>query len=246
MTTKIKTKSELVKVEPSNGNALALTYDTMPIKVFSKAQFEILTQKVPPHAMKQRDDGYYYVASGWIKHVLFQALGLDWDWEMLPIESGAMYSHRQRTEGNKPVDYIATTGRLTVRIRDPKSLNVVTTITKTGNGSQVWRAKMELGDAIKGSDTDALRNAAFKLGIASDYKWSDEDERKKYDDAQAILNNATKASEPITEPGTVAELIQFAGMSLDELLKIAEVKDFAELSSNLKAAIEKVKAWKAK
>ncbi len=205
-------KKAIAKTE--NGSAL-LVYDELPLPVLSQRQFEVLTQKTPPHAIKVREDGYKYVASGWIKHVLFQAFALDWDWEMLPIENGMYYALRQREEHSRrlgkmvKVDYVATIGRLTVRVRDAKTLKVIGEIRKTGVGSQVWRDKMELGDAIKGADTDALRNAAFKLGIAADYKWDDDAERVQYDQAQVILNHAVNAVMPgkPLEPHSLAEFI---------------------------------------
>lgn len=194
--TKVPTKPKS-KIIPAQ-NDLALKYDAMSLCVLSKAQFEILTEKVPPHALKKREDGYEYVASGWVKKKLFDAFGMDWSEELLPIDGDKMYLFKEDTQNGKTVRYISVMLQLHANVRNPKTLEIVATFEKVGVGSQVWRNKMELGDAIKGAKTDAIRNAAFDLGIGFNYKWDEEAEVNRHAEKQKAQNGFSSQDAPQT------------------------------------------------
>lgn len=240
MSSKQTKKPTEPEVQPEQNNTLALQYKAQALSLFTQTQFEILTEKVPPHALKKREDGYEYVASGWIKKKLFDAFGMDWNEEMLPIDGDKLYALKEDQQNNKPVRYIAVMLRVRANIRNPKTLEVITTLEKVGVGSQVWRNKMELGDAIKGAKTDALRNAAFDMGIGFNYKWDDEAELQKFDEKQKAKNGFAPPAES-EPPTTLVGLITRSGLGIDELCaklritSVSEIKDFSDAWTKLSA-----------
>jgi len=93
-----------------------------------------------------------FVEGSYMKRCLNYACLFDWNFDV--IES------REDLIGDKT--HFSVCGKLTIRTTEGK------TISKTQWGSQVLKAKQEVGDALKGATTDALKKCAADLGIAAD------------------------------------------------------------------------------
>lgn len=178
--------------------------------VLNDAQLSIMLNKTPPWAIKQRQGGggkmYTYVPHGYVTDVLNKAFGFDWDLIIDPMSDGKMYAleiedilARGSNTLAKQNRHVAVTGRLVVRIHDPKTGDVKATITKSGFGSQLWLPTMELGDALKAARSDLLKTCAFQLGIALDLYWNERAEvsefEKKQEEAYSKAESAKKMAE---------------------------------------------------
>ena len=93
-----------------------------------------------------------YVTGDYVQRCLNYACLFDWDFEGIETREDLI-------DGKQ---YLAVYGKLTIRTTEGK------TISKTQWGSQILRAKMEPGDALKGANTDSLKKCASALGIARD------------------------------------------------------------------------------
>lgn len=215
-------------------------------------KFELLMQPPPQHAIKYRQGGgganYPYLKSGYVKLKLLQIFGLDRDFEVLPIDgNGAMY--HLSTKDNKEVRVstgnptVMVYGRLTLRIHgtdkqgNPTS-DVIATIRSPGFGSVEWRDKQELGDAVKGAASDALKVCAYPLGPALGLTlyWDDEAEWQNFENEQKLIAQAQQQATDRV-PQTLVELISKAqskyGYDAQQLAvkleveNIIMVKDFA-------------------
>lgn len=192
------------------------------IEEVMKRRLGVLFGRIPEHAIKTREGRggrtFRYVTHGYVKSMLNQAFGLDWDFRLLPVFNGNIYILNTVTSrkmvNNKWIETqqrnIAVYGELTVRVRDMNG-NLLTTITRPGAGSQDWGDNTEFGDALKGAESDAIKVAASTLGRAFGLQlyWDDELEREK----------AQEQKYPT--PVTLAELISSVrslGLDIDDVL----------------------------
>lgn len=179
--------------------------------LFNDAQMRLLVNKTPDYAIQKREGAkgqmLSYVKHGYVTDQLNKAFGFDWDLIIDPMSNGNMYAlqveefPRIDAKTNKPlppivVRHIAVCGHLVARVHDSKG-NVKGTITKSGFGSQIWNAKMEFGDALKGAKSDLLKVCAAQVGIALDLYWNDMAEVEKYEDEQEKKRNQQAEQEII-------------------------------------------------
>lgn len=215
--------------------------------VINEAQFRVLCGKTPDYAIKTRDDnGFRYVPHGYVRDQLNKIAGFDWDFEIQSAFNGMPYTIAEQTVNGKLAQYLTVLGKLTLRLRDPKKPSeVLTTIVKTDFGSQAWRAKMELGDALKAAASDSLKRCGLALGIALDLYYNDDAALQKFEDAkQQQAQEAQQATD--RAPQTLVELISKAQSKYGydaqqlaaklEVANIIEVKDFAAAWAKLGAS----------
>lgn len=216
----------------------ALEFKDMMQSVINAAQFEILRGKTPDYATLVRpDNGFKYVSHGYVRDQLNRAFGFDYDFRCLPVFNGKPYDVQVQQVKGAPVDNLVVLGELTVRIRNPKNASeILTTIVKSDFGSQIWRNKMELGDALKAASSDAFKRCALGLGVANDLYWNDEEKFAQWEGDQK--QQQTQAAEVLQrEPTTLVELISKAqaihGLDATMLAaklnvtSIVDVKDFS-------------------
>ena len=195
MTTKAKAKAKPVIVEESNGSA-NLTNDKAIVihefreivsSVMNEAQFNILQGRTPKSVIKVRPGKggktFSYVPHGYVTAQLNRAFGFDWDFRLLVNGNGNYYQlilAQETQTKNKTVNTpasIVVMGELTIRIRNPKDLTqVIATIAKTSTGEKEFVPGMTWGSMIKSAESDALKKAASRLGVALDLYWQDADE----------------------------------------------------------------------
>lgn len=119
-----------------------------------------LQQPTPPDFIKTRkgkgNQEFTYVEGGYVLARLNEAFTpLGWEFEV--VEQGIL-DHE-----------VWVRGKLVV-----KDFKTGFTISKSQYGSLERRAKMPLGDALKGAATDALKKCASSFGIALDIYWKHE------------------------------------------------------------------------
>jgi hypothetical protein len=189
----LESLEEVVREAPEERS---LTQASIIQPVLNDAQLAIMLNKTPAWAIKKRQGGggkiYTYVPHGYVTDTLNKAFGFDWDLILDPMFDGRMYAMEieeitdKTGKVTKTNRHMAVCGRLVIRVHDPeKPRELVTTITKSGFGSQLWLPAMELGDALKGARSDLLKTCAYQLGIALDLYWN---ERAEIADFEAIQN----------------------------------------------------------
>lgn len=241
-----QTKTEIIPREAPSERA-ALEYRDVMQSVVNAAQFEILRGKTPEYATLTRpDNGYKYVSHGYVRDQLNRAFGFDYDFRVLPCFNGKPYDLQVQTVKGSPVDNLVVLGELTVRIRNPKNVTeILTTIVKSDFGSQVWRSKMELGDALKAASSDAFKRCALGLGVANDLYWNDDEKFAQFEETQRL--QVVQAQQVIDRvPQTLVELISFSQSKYGfdaqqlavklEVANIVMVKDFAAAWAKLGAS----------
>lgn len=243
-----KQTSEIVKVtSPREAPPeRSLKFSEVLQGVINEAQFRVLCGKTPDYAIKTRDDnGFRYVPHGYVRDQLNKIAGFDWDFEIQSAFNGMPYSVAEQDVNGKKSQYLTVLGKLTLRLRDPKKPSeVLTTIVKTDFGSQAWRAKMELGDALKAAASDSLKRCGLALGIALDLYYSDDVAIQRFEDAKQQQVQEAQALID-REPQTLVELISRAqskyGLDAQQLAttlgvaSVIEVKDFAAAWAKLGA-----------
>jgi len=165
-------------------------FNDVVVTVINEAQFAILQGRTPKSVIKTRPGKgkktFSYVPHGYVTSVLNKAFGFNWDWEILPQENGQMFLVLPQIMGpdryNEGKDCqwrpgsILVHGRLTIRLVNPKDLTcLLATITKTATGEKEIIRGMTWGGLVKSAESDALKKAATRLGIAIDLYWQDDD-----------------------------------------------------------------------
>lgn len=156
------------------------SFDEIVQSVVNQAQFMILRGRTPRSVIKTRPGKggkiFSYVPHGYVTTVLNRAFGFDWDFETVPYGNGDHFKQMPAGEGKRKMS-ILVMGRLTVRIRDPQDPTVVVAeITKTATGEKEDVPGMSWGSMVKSAESDALKKAASKLGVALDLYWQDADD----------------------------------------------------------------------
>lgn len=231
------------EVVPTSGREAPPEADVVPFSdmvraVMNQAQYEVLTGKTPEYARKTRPGGgsniLTYVSHGYVRNKLNEAFGFDWDFKILPYFNGNPYALEVRKDkvgrNEEDVRYLTVVGELTVRLHDPDEIKkVLTVITKQDFGSQVWRASMEFGDALKAASSDALKRCGLGLGIAMDLYYDDEAANAHWQKQQ--MQTVAKARN--VKPVDAIDLIARAASELDfageAVLKDILGKGIAEL-----------------
>lgn len=129
----------------------------------------ILTQKIPAHLIKEREQGkttLTYISGSTVIGILNQAFSHDWDWtvEREWIESSQDKYDKYKNEyvPQSPIAHVR--GTLTVRYKNEDG--TLSQICKTGHGSKVIIGGASEQDSIfKAASTDALKKAASMLGV---------------------------------------------------------------------------------
>lgn len=170
--------------EQGNEIVLITRFSDIVASVMNEAQFAIISGRTPRAAIKTRkgkgDKTFSYVPHGYVTKKLNEAFGFDWDFETISNGRGEMFTYfpeEKMVLRNKP--YIRPAScivhcKLTFRIRDPRDLReVIATITKTATGEREDAGGMTMGSLIKAAESDGLKKAASKLGVALDLYWAD-------------------------------------------------------------------------
>jgi len=176
-------------------------------QVVSEAQYSVISGTTPEYAIRYKPRAgklMAYVPHGYVRSILNRAFGFDWDYRVLDCYAGMPFFSTE-IGGDT---HITVMGELTVRIRHPQTLEVVTSIVKTSTGSQVMRTGMEFGDAVKGAESDALKRCGLALGIAQDLYWDDSAERTRYastHDANTLMTIGGVLARASSDFGMVAQ-----------------------------------------
>lgn len=157
--------------------------------IVSAAQQTILSQRTPPSEVRLRQGKggrmLRYVDHAYVTRLLNNAFGWAWDFEILETELLSW--------DGKPFE-VRCIGRLTVNANGAQ-------IVKTQCGSQAIEFMKDgskpvtIGDAYKGSASDALKKCASLLGIALDLYDSDSPATKREAMIQKIAALCDNASE---------------------------------------------------
>lgn len=188
MSNKVSKHTKLIAA-PKNGVSREASSDERTVKDFGKfnqaiinqAQFNVLYGGTPSHAIFTRQGkggkDFRYIKHGYVTDMLNKAFGFGWSFVIKPIGNGEMFIlqiyDEQTGKGSKQVRDVAVYGELTANVYNPKSGEVIS-ITKGGMGSQRWEMGTEFGDALKGAQSDAKKNAAKELGIGLDLYYDDD------------------------------------------------------------------------
>jgi hypothetical protein len=191
-------------------------------QVVSEAQYSVISGTTPEYAIRYKPRAgrlMAYVPHGYVRSVLNRAFGFDWDYKVLDCYSGMPFFTAEISGDT----HVTVMGELTVRIRHPQTLEIVTSITKTSTGSQVMRTGMEFGDAVKGAESDALKRCGLALGIAQDLYWDDSAERTRY-------ASTRDANTLMTIGGLLARASSDFGMVAQDVVDIMEPRHDGEMS----------------
>ena len=109
-------------------------------------------QKTASMYIKSREKGMKYVDVSYMTTALNLATLMDWSFEVIDTKDYVIDKKH----------HFAVLGRITIHTTEGKE------IIKEQWGSQVLKAKMEVGDALKAAASDALKKGASMLGIAAD------------------------------------------------------------------------------
>ncbi len=224
--------------------ARRLELEELPSQVLSNAisqeKLAELWGKTPEHAIKFRPGpgggSLAYVPHGFVEFRLNKVFGGDWDIEPMPVFNGSVF-HLQSFDvvnkaGKKSVNHSVTVCcKLTIRVRDPKTMEVVTTITKTEFGSAWWYPENEFGDALKSAESDALKRCGLRLGIALDLYYNDdrareetatrkEASRKLAEEVKEAKLRKQRATAPASVPDLILRAKETYGVALKELLAL--------------------------
>lgn len=227
--------------------------------VVSPAQFTILFQPTPPEAKRQREGPggamLDYIPHGYAEDRLNKAFGIDWDFEIIPNAFSGMPFHltieereigQGRNAKTKTSRSIAVIGRLTCRVRNPKTLEVITTIVKTATGSNPWHQNIEFGDAMKSAESDAFKRCCLRVGIGLDLYYDEDrnaakaaeqaEKEAKLEEARQTAQAAkAKAQAPKSIPELVVKVKQAYNWGIAELLANTGAATIADLTAMLGA-----------
>jgi hypothetical protein len=152
--------------------------------VINKSQFEILRGRTPRKHIKTRPGKggktFSYVEHGYVTKVLNTAFGFAWSFEILPQGDGNYFVYLPPVERDgermRPGSVLVH-GKLTVHVHNPDNpAEVLATIIKTSTGEKEELKGMTWGGHLKSAESDALKKAASRVGIALDLYWADADE----------------------------------------------------------------------
>lgn len=175
-------------INRTTSNAIVIrNFSEIVSSVMNEAQFTILSGRTPKEMIKRRPGKggktFSYVPHGYVTAQLNRAFGFDWSFDIMPngngdffqiLESAVTESNGKKVTTPKSVIVL---GKLTVNIHDPRDLSkIIATINKTSTGEKEFVPGMTWGGLIKSAESDALKKAASRLGIALDLYWQDTDE----------------------------------------------------------------------
>ena len=119
-------------------------------------------QKTNRSMVKIRPDGKHYVETAYMTAALNLATLMNWSFEVLETRTDKVPTWNAKKKEYEDKCHISCLGCLTIETTEGK------TIQKQQWGSQVLKAKMEMGDAMKGAASDALKKCASLFGVAAD------------------------------------------------------------------------------
>lgn len=250
--TKQLTKPEDVSREAPPEREL-IEYRKIANPIINEAQFQVLSGKTPDYAIKSRvgrgGNNFRYVQHGYVTDRLNKAFGWNWSHKLYPVFNGNIYELKEYDEVTnkgkanekiKHVRNIGVYGELTIRVPDPTTKGAWLEVTKPGFGSQPWEEGTEYFDACKGAESDSLKVAAVRLGVALDLYYDDQAELQRFESEKEQTRQweQQQATEVLQrEPTTLVELISKAqaihGLDATMLASklgvdsIVNVKDFA-------------------
>jgi len=212
-------------VNITEDNAIVLRdFSAIMASVINEAQFQILRGRTPRSVIKTRPGKgkktFSYVPHGYVTAVLNKAFGFNWDWELLPQGNGDYYKYippvmgpDRYNEGEEvqwqPGSYIIT-GKLTVRVVDPRDLSrVLATIVKVATGEKEHMRGITHGGHIKSASSDGFKKAASRLGVALDLYWQDAD-----------ADYIPPAEPPVNKAEFIVRLGKELGLTVQDALKM--------------------------
>ena len=177
----MENENALVPVDNDAPEGIVIkSFDKVVQAVVNESQFMILLGRTPKSVIKTRPGKggktFSYVPHGYVTTILNRAFGFDWDFETIPYGSGDHFKQLAAGEGKRRMS-ILVMGRLTVRIRNPQDPTIVVAeITKMATGEKEDVPGMSWGSMVKSAESDALKKAASKLGVALGLYWQDADD----------------------------------------------------------------------
>lgn len=235
-------KNGVLKREASDEERSVKDFGKFNQAIINEAQFNVLYGGTPAHAIFTRQGkggkDFRYIKHGYVTDMLNKAFGFGWSFTLKPIGNGEMFILQVYDEvtgkGNKQVRDVAVYGELTANVCNPKNGSVIS-ITKGGMGSQRWEMGTEFGDALKGAQSDAKKNAAKELGIGLDLYYDDDAAIEQHEQAtqrKAELEE-TLAAFNASEPEWVSEAKRLRG----------EGKSSPVIAKLLKVSVAEVNKW---
>lgn len=171
-------------VNERGNDIVQIKFADIVASIMNEAQFAIISGKTPREAIKKRPGKggktFSYVPHGYVTAVLNRAFGFDWTFEIVPNGRGDFYEYFPETEitlRKKPYTRPASCivqGKLTIHIHNPANpAEILGTIVKMSTGEREDAGGMTMGSLIKAAESDALKKAASRLGVALDLYWQD-------------------------------------------------------------------------
>lgn len=259
----IKSKQELALREaPEERN---IQKQDVLLPMLSKAAMNLVLNKTPEWAIKVRQGrggNYRYVKHGYVTDQLNKIFGFDWDIVTTLMQNGQMYAleveeiktfdKQGKPTGTMQQRHIAVSGYIEARVHNASG-KVTGTIKKSGFGSQIWLPGQELGDAIKGAESDLIKVCAQRIGIALDLYWDEDSEQQSFAEKQKASAQEAQIMSVLSQVPTTAVILisrsmteYNAGVSdIEEVAKVTigeimtwDAGQIGELWKSIKAAYE--------
>ena len=239
-----------VNVTTANTNVIENFSDVIAT-IMNEAQYRILCGRTPRNAILTRPGKgkrtFNYVSHAYVTCQLNKAFGFNWDVKTLPWGNGDYYRYIPPKHGpdrnGKEVKYhngsylvqVELTLRI-MRLRQPANpdsgFELVATIVKTATGEKEELRGMTPGGHVKSAESDGLKKAATRLGVALDLYWQDADE--DYLPPKEPPKTQAEFIIRLSELGlTVPQAMSKLGKSLPE---ITPAQDFVKLRNMTKRA----------
>lgn len=239
-----------INTTTANANVIENFSDVIAT-IMNEAQYRILCGRTPRNAILTRPGKgkrtFNYVSHAYVTCQLNKAFGFNWDVKTLPWGNGDYYRYIPPKHGpdrnGKEVKYhngsylvqVELTLRI-MRLRQPANpdsgFELVATIVKTATGEKEELRGMTPGGHVKSAESDGLKKAATRLGVALDLYWQDADE--DYLPPKEPPKTQAEFIIRLSELGlTVPQAMSKLGKSLPE---ITPAQDFVKLRNMTKRA----------
>jgi len=141
--------------EISMGNNTSINDDGAQFAGTDREVFEGLTAKFPETDVRQRSGGgrktFKYLPEPVVRNRLNEVLGLNWNWEVISENESEF----------KGKSCIVVCGKLSIFLPSGKE------VIRTGHGGSLLDNGNAAGDAYKAASSNALKKAAYLMGIGS-------------------------------------------------------------------------------
>lgn len=215
-------------INEQQGSAMVIrSYADIVVSLINQAQYAVLSGRTPKEVIRKRPGKggktFSYVPHGYVTMVLNKAFGFAWDFKVL-LANGHYYEyHQEQTYTLRNKQYtrpasVTVYGEITVRLHNPDNPSeIVDTIIKGATGEREDSGGMSMGSMIKAAESDALKKAASKLGVALDLYFSDAEQDLVESDPRLARVRSLQS-----EGKTASEIADLTGISKADVRNLME------------------------